>query len=220
MRPASGSGGGGRSATSDRAGATRRSATWCTTSARCCGRASTKPGVCGDPRRRGCRPPGQQSWRRQHVWSITRLPRVGFGRDSSGISARPPLRWSTSPSAWGCSLAPGRGGATCADPFLCALLPLPSGERAGVRGWGSRRSPWGLFVVLAGRLRDWARLRRAFDRLSALESLFFAGPKKSNQKKWPCSARGEKRARSLFALSSESLALRGAAAALPRALGS
>src|SRR5690242_15843197 len=40
-------------------------------------------------------------------------------------------------------------------------------------------------VVLAGPPRDLARLRRASDRLSALGSLFFAGPKKSNQKKRP-----------------------------------
>ena len=44
---------------------------------------------------------------------------------------------------------------------------------------------WLVSLALVGRFRDWARLRRASDRLSALGSLFFAGPKKSNQKKWP-----------------------------------
>ncbi|WP_291194071.1 hypothetical protein, partial [Frateuria sp.] len=50
-------------------------------------------------------------------------------------------------------------------------------------GWGEGRvlAGWivARFAFFLLRFRDRARLRRAFDRLPALESLLFAGPKRS-----------------------------------------
>jgi len=66
-------------------------------------------------------------------------------------------------------------------------------------------------------LRDLARLRRAFGRLPAPESLLFAGPKRSNQEKWPNATRwGYKQAR--ISSVCQDATQRGAAAAMPRAL--
>ncbi|PMQ02987.1 hypothetical protein DyAD56_21425 [Dyella sp. AD56] len=91
-------------------------------------------------------------------------------------------------------------------PF-CSFLPLPYGERVGVRGGcsprrfifsrhpGVGRDPVSVVVGCRFvRYRDLAayaagvsivcRRREASPR-GTLESLFFVGPKKSNQKKWP-----------------------------------
>ena len=72
--------------------------------------------------------------------------------------------------------------------------------------------------LLLEAFRQGARLRRASERLPASGSLLFAGPKRSNQEKWPgeLGERQELGARAMIGLR---LALRGATGAIPRALG-
>ena len=63
------------------------------------------------------------------------------------------------------------------------LPPLTLGERVGVRG-GCSRLPFGSAPWLVCGKRQ-----SGFGRLPAPESLLFAGPKRSNQEKWPDSIR-------------------------------
>ena len=77
-----------------------------------------------------------------------------------------------------------RGGSPATG--FCSWLLLPFGEKAGMRGGSCAALSWGhgfWFWFWFG--REMARLRRAFGRLPAPESLLFAGPKRRNQEKWP-----------------------------------
>ena len=115
----------------------------------------------------------------------------------------------------GCSPAAGfRCPASAWSLLFTGSLPRMCSPAAGLR------FPAGTWITSLCWLpfRQGARLRRASERLPASGSLLFAGPKRSNQEKWPgeLGERQELGARAMTWLRS---ALRGATAAIPRALG-